>query len=548
MTKGQQSRVSVLDIILSNSSSQLYKPSSSLMHHSGIQKRRHLTNVVEEDVHPTRLFAIMDNKKKNNKNNNNNNNNNKNNSDPCLDPQQQPSQDLNKDHATSDNLYGVFEMRQHSAPGFRRVNFACTECRKAHKACSGGRPCERCEKLGLQDRCVSTVRKKRILTKKYWGNLFQLKQSDTLKSSSNQSDPAASISSISNINTATITNSMNNNVAATSTSTVTANLPVINNNNKSLINNTSNINNNNNNNYVNAGNVQMSPLSSTLPSPPAISPRNYSVQKIIPLAPLQDSYGDNIQQVPSTSQTSPRYLNMQPQQSPRQYQAQQPQYSTQSPISSFPILPNPINTGSDLEHESLIEPRRPSFSLENYKIDNTMYTTNSFTTGTTRSLPSVSPRSLPSMSPRSIPTSSPRSMLSPRDYTEYVASPRSLTSNSPKETTLLQSIPNSYNSPRQFPLSQCQQTGTLPPFSKMDSDLSELSSFRNLHIQSPRSASSTPRGGPPLPNNGNLPQPSPRNGTNGSAAQQSPRTIQQQQQQQHLARINPHIASNRLIH
>ncbi|KAL0480714.1 transcription activator of gluconeogenesis ERT1 [Acrasis kona] len=55
----------------------------------------------------------------------------------------------------------------------KKINHACTECRKAHKACSGGRPCERCIRTGLSDKCQSSPRKKRVLTKKSWTNFLE---------------------------------------------------------------------------------------------------------------------------------------------------------------------------------------------------------------------------------------------------------------------------------------------------------------------------------------------------------------------------------------
>jgi hypothetical protein len=55
----------------------------------------------------------------------------------------------------------------------RKVNYACTECRKAHKACSGGRPCDRCVRNGTGDRCQSSQRKKRVVTKKSWTTFLE---------------------------------------------------------------------------------------------------------------------------------------------------------------------------------------------------------------------------------------------------------------------------------------------------------------------------------------------------------------------------------------
>ncbi|EFC36774.1 predicted protein [Naegleria gruberi] len=73
-------------------------------------------------------------------------------------PQQAKTNDQQNGQPTSSNGSG----------NSRRMNYACTECRKAHKACTGERPCDRCKKLGMEDKCKSTIRKKRILTKRYW--------------------------------------------------------------------------------------------------------------------------------------------------------------------------------------------------------------------------------------------------------------------------------------------------------------------------------------------------------------------------------------------
>ncbi|KAL0489138.1 transcription activator of gluconeogenesis [Acrasis kona] len=58
----------------------------------------------------------------------------------------------------------------------QKTNYACTECRKAHKACSGQRPCERCVKFGIGETCSSSTRKRRSLTKKYWVDFLQQQQ------------------------------------------------------------------------------------------------------------------------------------------------------------------------------------------------------------------------------------------------------------------------------------------------------------------------------------------------------------------------------------
>jgi hypothetical protein len=57
--------------------------------------------------------------------------------------------------------------------GRKKINYACTECRKAHKACSGGRPCERCIRTGISDKCQSSPRKKRVVSRKSWTSFLQ---------------------------------------------------------------------------------------------------------------------------------------------------------------------------------------------------------------------------------------------------------------------------------------------------------------------------------------------------------------------------------------
>jgi hypothetical protein len=52
-----------------------------------------------------------------------------------------------------------------------KLNGSCSECRKSHKACDKGRPCKRCTYLGIEEKCESTVRKKRHVVKKRWYNL-----------------------------------------------------------------------------------------------------------------------------------------------------------------------------------------------------------------------------------------------------------------------------------------------------------------------------------------------------------------------------------------
>ncbi|KAL9643102.1 hypothetical protein ABK040_003902 [Willaertia magna] len=107
----------------------------------------------------------------------------------------------------------------------RRTNYACTNCRKAHKACSGERPCERCKKLGLDDSCKSTVRKKRILTKRYWIHHFlsnspnnsqkeQMNMSDTFSSrqfSVHDQSTNDSMSNVSSLKTSPRSNTVINN-------------------------------------------------------------------------------------------------------------------------------------------------------------------------------------------------------------------------------------------------------------------------------------------------------------------------------------------------
>ena len=62
------------------------------------------------------------------------------------------------------------------APTTLKVNFACTCCRKAHKACDGQRPCGRCKRLGITDQCKNSLRKKRgtqsVSKKNMWRKLL----------------------------------------------------------------------------------------------------------------------------------------------------------------------------------------------------------------------------------------------------------------------------------------------------------------------------------------------------------------------------------------
>ncbi len=69
----------------------------------------------------------------------------------------------------------------------RKVNHACTACRKHHKACTGGRPCERCIRNGTEDQCQSAPRKKRVVTKRSWSNFLDEAQSKSTNSPPNVS-------------------------------------------------------------------------------------------------------------------------------------------------------------------------------------------------------------------------------------------------------------------------------------------------------------------------------------------------------------------------
>lgn len=51
-----------------------------------------------------------------------------------------------------------------------QLNKSCSECRRSHRACSRTRPCDRCVRLGIPERCQSTERKKRSVSKKQWIN------------------------------------------------------------------------------------------------------------------------------------------------------------------------------------------------------------------------------------------------------------------------------------------------------------------------------------------------------------------------------------------
>jgi ribosomal protein L44E len=86
------------------------------------------------------------------------------------------SSSVGAQHSTEDDTEEEDDEVQIRSNSPRKLNYACTECRKAHKACSGGRPCERCAKLGLGPQCHSSQRKKRHLTKKYWFDFLQQQQ------------------------------------------------------------------------------------------------------------------------------------------------------------------------------------------------------------------------------------------------------------------------------------------------------------------------------------------------------------------------------------
>jgi hypothetical protein len=60
-----------------------------------------------------------------------------------------------------------------SSQGRRTKTFSdsCTECHKAHKSCDKKRPCGRCMKLGIGERCVNRQRKKRVNKKSKWVNI-----------------------------------------------------------------------------------------------------------------------------------------------------------------------------------------------------------------------------------------------------------------------------------------------------------------------------------------------------------------------------------------
>ncbi len=53
----------------------------------------------------------------------------------------------------------------------KAITDSCTECYKAHKQCNRERPCERCKRLGIEDKCSDRQRKKREMKKAKWVNL-----------------------------------------------------------------------------------------------------------------------------------------------------------------------------------------------------------------------------------------------------------------------------------------------------------------------------------------------------------------------------------------
>ncbi|KAG2391954.1 hypothetical protein C9374_013439 [Naegleria lovaniensis] len=148
--------------------------------------------------------------------------------------QQQQQQGTTQEASLSDDEEGSTSQTNGSSSNAangssRRVNYACTECRKAHKACSGERPCDRCKKLGMEDKCKSSVRKKRILTKRYWvhfmsngtsgGNSTTMTSSDMMDDNSVQS-PATNVSqqhqSFPNLNLNVVNSASSNNPRSSS--------------------------------------------------------------------------------------------------------------------------------------------------------------------------------------------------------------------------------------------------------------------------------------------------------------------------------------------
>ncbi|KAJ7835739.1 hypothetical protein B0H14DRAFT_3461133 [Mycena olivaceomarginata] len=56
---------------------------------------------------------------------------------------------------------GMFTPSSASRPKHRQVKMACTNCAQACKRCDDQRPCLRCQKYGMTDRCVDGQRKER---------------------------------------------------------------------------------------------------------------------------------------------------------------------------------------------------------------------------------------------------------------------------------------------------------------------------------------------------------------------------------------------------
>lgn len=111
-------------------------------------------------------------------------------------PSSEPSQDVTNSGQRQTNPSPPPQQQQQ--PKKQKLNFACSNCRRAHKACSGGRPCERCIKLGIEDECRSTVRKKRVLTKKHWHSFLaqQLEQALLGKKQTVQQAPRPGYSAV----------------------------------------------------------------------------------------------------------------------------------------------------------------------------------------------------------------------------------------------------------------------------------------------------------------------------------------------------------------
>jgi hypothetical protein len=388
------------------------------------------------------------------------------------------------------------------------------ECRKAHKACSGGRPCERCSKLGLDDKCISTVRKKRILTKRYWANFMNNSNNGALAAEQvvqqqQQLQQQLQLNQLNRSNQLSQQQQQQQQLDGT--------------------------------NYQNG----------TQANADHISPRFYlnvtqprSQQYVQQTQQQYEQPQQQQQQYPQQQQISPRLYTTPPSLVQQQPAQQQQQHTTNTSSTWKPqtlsVPPLVIDNQQNNQLSPDIAPKRPSFSLENYKIDNTMYTAAS-NSSTPRSLHSVSPdtpRSLPlSISPRGHPNNNVPSPRGP--HISIQMSPRSLELVNDFQITPRSSVAAPAMSPRgttsQQAMHPTSPSSTLPSMGRIDAEIAELRDLtRNLNLHSPRNQH-PPSSGTPTTNNrhsnsypplsANSPRGIPTSGSMAATMGNSPRTM-----------------------